>query len=67
VGSDVAAAAGDVATAASNASPISSTTGQAERQHREMMQVLQQRAEQPPPVQLQPNQGVQPQVPRGNP
>ncbi|MCI88431.1 hypothetical protein A2U01_0109718, partial [Trifolium medium] len=41
---------------------------QAERQHREMMQVLQQqRAEQPPPVQLQPNQGVQPQVPRGNP
>ncbi|MCI96947.1 hypothetical protein A2U01_0118247, partial [Trifolium medium] len=34
---------------------------QAERQHREMMQVLQQqRAEQPPSVQLQPNQGVQP-------
>ncbi|MCI83970.1 hypothetical protein A2U01_0105246, partial [Trifolium medium] len=34
---------------------------QAERQHREMMQVLQQRAE-PPPVQLQPqpDQGVQP-------
>ncbi|MCI69480.1 hypothetical protein A2U01_0090742, partial [Trifolium medium] len=33
-----------------------------------MMQVLQQqRAEQPPPVQPQPIQGVQPQVPRGDP
>ncbi|MCI66015.1 hypothetical protein A2U01_0087273, partial [Trifolium medium] len=43
---------------------------QVERHHREMMQVLQQqRAEQPPLVQPQPqpNQGAQPQTPRGNP
>ncbi|MCI44548.1 hypothetical protein A2U01_0065787, partial [Trifolium medium] len=40
---------------------------QAERQHREMMQVLQQQRTEQPPVQPQPNQGVQPQAPRGNP
>ncbi|MCI52696.1 hypothetical protein A2U01_0073942, partial [Trifolium medium] len=34
---------------------------QAERHHREMMQILQQRVEPPP------EQEVQPQIPRGNP
>ncbi|MCI76153.1 hypothetical protein A2U01_0097422, partial [Trifolium medium] len=37
---------------------------QAERYHMEMMQILQQQRVQPP---LQPEQEVQPQVPRGNP
>ncbi|MCI77995.1 hypothetical protein A2U01_0099265, partial [Trifolium medium] len=40
---------------------------QTERQHREMMQVLQQQRAEQPPIHPQPNQGVQPQVPRGNP
>ncbi|MCI46044.1 hypothetical protein A2U01_0067284, partial [Trifolium medium] len=42
---------------------------QAERHHREMMQVLQEQRAQPPPVQPQPQpgQGAPPQVPRGNP